>query len=149
MSDFYVQTEALGPRAKEKEFLKELSEIIQIDSLHNLEDIRTHKTVVRQCFIIQTEKQIRVFTHYKGNRGQWIQITEQDKMQKIKMIRGLNDKFYFIEKDKSSNFDIVYALQMIRPERQQDVWRWKKYPVYELNQGHCIGLEIDPFAAQN
>ena len=63
------------------------------------------------------------------------------------MIRGLNDKFYFIENDKSSNFDIVYALQFERPERQQDVWRWKKYPVYELNQGHCISLEIDPFAA--
>ena len=53
-------------------------------------------------------------------------------MQKVLMIRGESDKFYFVEKDKTQTYDIVYALEMIRPTTYSDCWRWKKYPIFEL-----------------
>ena len=37
MSDYYVQTESLGSRAKEKSFTKLISEIIKVDSLHDID----------------------------------------------------------------------------------------------------------------
>ena len=69
-------------------------------------------------------------------------------MQKIRMVRGLNDKFYFVEKDSSGTYDIIYAVHLeIREEKQ--CWEWKKYPVYETSSGRIVSLEIDPFATED
>ena len=61
------------------------------------------------------------------------------------MIRGHNNRFYFVEKDKTGTFDTVNVLELQIPEGQE-CWKWTKYPVFMLGSGHIIALEIDPFA---
>ena len=63
------------------------------------------------------------------------------------MIRGKNNKFYFIEQDKYGSFDTVYALVFEDPGLH-GCWQWKKQRVIGLDSGGTIALELDPFTTK-
>lgn len=59
------------------------------------------------------------------------------------MVRGLKNKFFFIEQDKSDSFNIVYELEI---KLDSNTWVWTKKPIAQLYSGRAIALEIDPNA---
>ena len=54
-------------------------------------------------------------------------ITESGQMQKIKMVRGYHNRFYFVENDQKSNTDVVYVLEL----KKDKCWRWTKRPIFD------------------
>ena len=43
-----------------------------------------------------------IFTQYDDDMGQMEKVTEKQMMQKLQMVRGHNNRFYFIESDTLS-----------------------------------------------
>ena len=65
------------------------------------------------------------------------------------MVRGSNNKFYYVECDKSQAFDLIYELHVfLRPNSDDNCWSkkwdWTKKQIFELNSGRAIALELDP-----
>ena len=59
-------------------------------------------------------------------------------MMPIEMVRGFDNKFYFVESDKSNAFDVVYELHVfVSPNSKCNIWstqwEWTKKPIFELN----------------
>ena len=63
-------------------------------------------------------------------------------MQPLVMQRGYNNKFYFVERDKSDSSDVIYELHVYMPHYSSK-WTWTKKPIYELPSGRIISLEMD------
>ena len=69
-------------------------------------------------------------------------------MQPIKMIRGVSNKFYFVETHKSNAYDVLFELHVfVTPNSDGNCWskkwEWTKKPILELNAGRIIALEYD------
>ena len=80
MGHFSVDTEDLGRKARQKVFQKQLVSIIVIESVHNFAELRHGSRKIQQCFVIQTKKEIKVFTHYQEDQGIWKNVTDESLM---------------------------------------------------------------------
>ena len=115
---------------------------MQIFSVHEIYKQEHSKTDVRpQCFVIQYEHKICVYTHYSGEKSECDKITEKGLMKPVKMRRGFNNTFYYVESDITGSADIIMQLKI---ENNSGVFVVKKKVAHELNSGSIIALEIDP-----
>jgi len=62
-------------------------------------------------------------------------------MRKIRIKRGYNNTFYFVESDALNNTDNIIELEI---NVSGDTFRYNRRIAYELNSGTVIALEIDP-----
>ena len=53
-----------------------------------------------------------VYIHTPTKGSKLVDVTENESMQKIKMIRGSKNQFFFIEQDQFKAFDIIYELKL-------------------------------------
>ena len=83
-----------------------------------------------------------IFTQYDDDLGQMEKVTEKKMMQKLQMVRGHNNRFYFIESDTLGSQHQIMELRVFqKPESKK--WDWIKRVIFEP-PSDVIALEIDP-----
>ena len=83
-----------------------------------------------------------IFTQYDDDLGQKEKVTEKNMMQKLSMVRGNNNRFYFIESDSSGQQHQIVELRVFQ-KTDSKKWDWNKRVIFEPSS-YVIALEIDP-----
>ena len=61
-------------------------------------------------------------------------------MQPIRMRRGFNNTFYYVQQDLAGNDKIMELII----EDNKTKFEWKLNVAFEMISGHCLCLEMDP-----
>ena len=115
---------------------------MKVESVHDLNKIDDKKRI--SCFIMQYTNGIYIYTKSGGDHNptyKWEEISGKGLMKPIRMKRGFNNTFYFVQSDQLGNSDIIMELTL---EEQDTTYVWSTRQIYEINSGQAISLEIDP-----
>ena len=87
--------------------------LVKVESVHNLKTINEKKSV--QCFIMQYTNSIYIYTKSGTDHNptcKWEEITSKGHMKPIRMKRGFNNTFYFVQSDILGNSDVIMELKL-------------------------------------